>query len=167
MKPRKSKVSGLPSPLRFRFCSVYRPNSIRRIFSGCSSSLNFPSRSPNCTDCRQANHRADTRPDLPSRLLWIYRPGRSAKQAIAVTRKRCWKFDWAVEFDIKAVFDQIDHGLLLRLCALTSEKAGSYCTSNGYFYTNTPTGTEDQAIPATLTSYTQTQIVRIICQPIS
>lgn len=43
-----------------------------------------------------------------------YRPGRSAKQAIAGTRKRCWQYDWVVEFDIKAAFDQIDHGLLLK-----------------------------------------------------
>jgi RNA-directed DNA polymerase len=43
-----------------------------------------------------------------------YRPGRSAKQAVAVTRERCWKYDWVVEFDIKAAFDQIDHGLLLK-----------------------------------------------------
>ena len=43
-----------------------------------------------------------------------YRPGKSAKQAVAVTRKRCWKYDWVVEFDIKAAFDQIDHGLLLK-----------------------------------------------------
>jgi RNA-directed DNA polymerase len=43
-----------------------------------------------------------------------YRPGRSAKQAIAATRKRCWRFDWVVEFDIKSAFDQIDHGLLMK-----------------------------------------------------
>jgi group II intron reverse transcriptase/maturase len=43
-----------------------------------------------------------------------YRPGKSAKQAVAVTRQRCWKYDWLVEFDIKAAFDQIDHGLLLK-----------------------------------------------------
>lgn len=43
-----------------------------------------------------------------------YRPGRSAKQAIAVIRKRCWRYDWVVEFDIQAAFDQIDHGLLLK-----------------------------------------------------
>jgi group II intron reverse transcriptase/maturase len=43
-----------------------------------------------------------------------YRPGRSAKQAIAVTRKRCWEYDWVVEFDIKAAFDQIDHVLLMK-----------------------------------------------------
>src|SRR6202521_4949946 len=43
-----------------------------------------------------------------------YRPGKSAKQAIAVTRKRCWQYDWVVEFDIKAAFDQIDHALLMK-----------------------------------------------------
>lgn len=44
-----------------------------------------------------------------------YRPGKSAKQAIAVTRKRCWQYDWiVVEFDIKAAFDQIDHTLLMK-----------------------------------------------------
>lgn len=34
-----------------------------------------------------------------------YRPGRSARQAVAVTRSRCWQFDWVVEFDIQAAFD--------------------------------------------------------------
>ena len=43
-----------------------------------------------------------------------YRPGRSAKQAIAITRKRCWEHDWVVEFDIKGAFDHIDHGLLMK-----------------------------------------------------
>ena len=47
-----------------------------------------------------------------------YRPGKSAKQAVAITRQRCWKYDWLVEFDIKAAFDQIDHGLsVLRVSA--------------------------------------------------
>lgn len=43
-----------------------------------------------------------------------YRPGKSAHQAIAVTRERCWRYDWVVEFDIKAAFDQIDHPLLMK-----------------------------------------------------
>jgi RNA-directed DNA polymerase len=43
-----------------------------------------------------------------------YRPRKSARQAVAITRQRCWKYDWLVEFDIKAAFDQIDHGLLLK-----------------------------------------------------
>ncbi len=43
-----------------------------------------------------------------------YRPNRSAKEAIAITRKRCWQYDWVVEFDIKGAFDNIDHGLLMK-----------------------------------------------------
>lgn len=43
-----------------------------------------------------------------------YRPGKSAKDAVAVTRERCWRYDWVVEFDIKGAFDHIDHELLMR-----------------------------------------------------
>lgn len=43
-----------------------------------------------------------------------YRPGRSALDAIAVVRQRCWKYDWVVEFDIRQFFDTIEHELLLR-----------------------------------------------------
>ena len=43
-----------------------------------------------------------------------YRPGKSALDAIAVTRERCWRYDWVLEFDIKGLFDNIDHTLLLR-----------------------------------------------------
>ena len=41
-----------------------------------------------------------------------YRPGKSALDAIGVTRKRCWKFDWVLEFDIRGLFDNIRHDLL-------------------------------------------------------
>lgn len=43
-----------------------------------------------------------------------YRPGKSAHDAMAITRKRCWEFDWVVEFDIKGLFDNIDHDLLMK-----------------------------------------------------
>jgi RNA-directed DNA polymerase len=43
-----------------------------------------------------------------------YRPGRSAIQAVKVTRERCWRYSWVLEFDIKGLFDNIDHDLLLR-----------------------------------------------------
>jgi RNA-directed DNA polymerase len=43
-----------------------------------------------------------------------YRPRKSAHDAIAITRTRCWKYDWVVEFDIKGLFDNIDHELLLK-----------------------------------------------------
>lgn len=41
-----------------------------------------------------------------------YRPGKSALDAVAITRKRCWQYDWVLEFDIKGLFDNIDHTLL-------------------------------------------------------
>ena len=43
-----------------------------------------------------------------------YRPGKSALDAVEVTRKRCWKYDWVVEFDIRGLFDAIDHTLMMR-----------------------------------------------------
>jgi len=43
-----------------------------------------------------------------------YRPNKSALDAVGVTRKRCWKFNWVLEFDIKKLFDRIDHELLMK-----------------------------------------------------
>src|SRR6202023_1613748 len=56
-------------------------------------------------------------PDLDPVFLadsYGYRPGKSALDAIGVTRERCWKYDWVLEFDIKGLFDNIDHTLLMR-----------------------------------------------------
>lgn len=38
-----------------------------------------------------------------------YRPGRSALDAVAVCRERCWRYDWVVEFDIRRFFDTVPH----------------------------------------------------------
>ena len=43
-----------------------------------------------------------------------YRPNKSAIDAIGITRQRCWKYDYVLEFDIKGLFDNIDHDLLLK-----------------------------------------------------
>jgi RNA-directed DNA polymerase len=43
-----------------------------------------------------------------------YRPNKSALDAIGITRQRCWKYDWIVEFDIKGFFDNLDHELLMK-----------------------------------------------------
>ena len=56
-------------------------------------------------------------PDLDPIFLadsYGYRPKKSALDAIGVTRQRCWKYNWVLEFDIKGLFDNIDHELLLR-----------------------------------------------------
>ena len=43
-----------------------------------------------------------------------YRPNKSAAQAVAVTRERCWKYAWCVEFDIRRAFDELDWELMRR-----------------------------------------------------
>jgi RNA-directed DNA polymerase len=44
-----------------------------------------------------------------------YRPGRSALDAVATCRKRCWKYDWVIDLDLKSFFDTIDHDLVMRV----------------------------------------------------
>ncbi len=43
-----------------------------------------------------------------------YRPGKSALDAIGITRERCRRWDWVLEFDIVGLFDNIPHDLLLK-----------------------------------------------------
>ncbi|MET9915092.1 group II intron reverse transcriptase/maturase [Streptomyces sp. NPDC006476] len=43
-----------------------------------------------------------------------YRPGRSALDAVGKCRERCWKRDWAVEFDITKFFDSVPWDLLVK-----------------------------------------------------
>lgn len=43
-----------------------------------------------------------------------YRPNRSAHQALALARKRCWRRDWVIDLDIKGFFDNLDHKLIMR-----------------------------------------------------
>jgi RNA-directed DNA polymerase len=51
-------------------------------------------------------------PDLDAIFLadsYGYRPGKSALDAVGVTRKRCWEYDWVLEFDIKGLLDASSH----------------------------------------------------------
>lgn len=43
-----------------------------------------------------------------------YRPGKSAHDAIARARERCWRRNWVLELDIKAFFDSMDHDLMMK-----------------------------------------------------
>ena len=52
-----------------------------------------------------------------------YRPRKSMKQALTRTRQRCWKYDWAIDLDIKGFFDNMDHELTMKAVERhTSEK---------------------------------------------
>jgi RNA-directed DNA polymerase len=43
-----------------------------------------------------------------------YRPGRGMHDALAVTRKRCWDYDWVVDLDVEKFFDSVPHDLVVR-----------------------------------------------------
>lgn len=43
-----------------------------------------------------------------------YRPGKSAHQAVGQARKRCWRYGWVVDLDVRGYFDNIDHDLLMK-----------------------------------------------------
>lgn len=52
-----------------------------------------------------------------------YRPGRSALDAVAVTRRRCWEKDWVLDLDIRAFFDSVDHDLLIKAVQANTDDA--------------------------------------------
>src|SRR5919204_1729364 len=51
-----------------------------------------------------------------------YRPGRSALDAVAVCRERCWREDWVLDLDIRSFFDSVSHELVLRAVARHTDR---------------------------------------------
>jgi group II intron reverse transcriptase/maturase len=43
-----------------------------------------------------------------------YRPNRSALDAVAICRKRCWKTDWVIDLDIQKFFDSVRWDLIIK-----------------------------------------------------
>jgi RNA-directed DNA polymerase len=46
-----------------------------------------------------------------------YRPHRSALDAVAACRERCWRTDWVIDLDIQGFFDNLDHDLVVKAVA--------------------------------------------------
>jgi retron-type reverse transcriptase len=51
-----------------------------------------------------------------------YRPGRSAIDAVAACRSRCWKYDWVIDLDIQKFFDTVPWDLLLKAVAAHTDQ---------------------------------------------
>jgi len=52
-----------------------------------------------------------------------YRPEKSGLDAVGKARERCWQKPWVLEFDIKGLFDNIDHEMLMKAVRVhTQEK---------------------------------------------
>jgi group II intron reverse transcriptase/maturase len=43
-----------------------------------------------------------------------YRPGRSALDAVGLCRRRCWSYDWVIEFDVRKFFDSVPWDLVIK-----------------------------------------------------
>jgi group II intron reverse transcriptase/maturase len=43
-----------------------------------------------------------------------YRPGRSPQDAVGTCRKRCWRYDWAIDLDVQKFFDTVPWDLIVK-----------------------------------------------------
>jgi RNA-directed DNA polymerase len=43
-----------------------------------------------------------------------YRPGRSALDAVAACRRRCWRKDWVIDLDVEKFFDSVRWDLIVK-----------------------------------------------------
>ena len=51
-----------------------------------------------------------------------YRPGRSALDAVAACRQRCWQRDWVVDLDIQNFFGSCPHDLIVKAVAANTDQ---------------------------------------------
>jgi RNA-directed DNA polymerase len=52
-----------------------------------------------------------------------YRVGRSAIDAVAKCRQRCWKYDWVIDLDIQKFFDSCPHDLILKAVQANTDQS--------------------------------------------
>jgi group II intron reverse transcriptase/maturase len=50
-----------------------------------------------------------------------YRPGRSALDAVAACRQRCWKTNWVIDLDIQKFFDSVPWDLVVKAVAANTD----------------------------------------------
>jgi RNA-directed DNA polymerase len=50
-----------------------------------------------------------------------YRPNKSAHDALATCRQRCWKYDWVIDLDVQKFFDEVPWDLVLRAVQAVSD----------------------------------------------
>jgi RNA-directed DNA polymerase len=43
-----------------------------------------------------------------------YRPGKSARDALAACRQRCWRYDWVIDLDVQKFFDEVPWDLVVK-----------------------------------------------------
>jgi group II intron reverse transcriptase/maturase len=51
-----------------------------------------------------------------------YRPGRSALDAVAACRKRCWRKDWVIDLDVQKFFDSVPWDLVIKAVEVNADQ---------------------------------------------
>jgi RNA-directed DNA polymerase len=51
-----------------------------------------------------------------------YRPARSALDAVAACRERCWRKDWVIDLDIAKFFDSVPWDLIVKAVAANTDQ---------------------------------------------
>ena len=97
----------------------YFPPPVRRVDipkgdSGGTRPLGIPTVSDRIAQMVVKRHLEPILDSQFHRDSYGYRPGKSAHDALAKARQRCWAYDWVLDLDIKSFFDEIDWGLLMR-----------------------------------------------------
>jgi hypothetical protein len=59
-----------------------------------------------------------------------YRPGRSALDAVAACRKRCWEYDWVIDLDIQKFFDSVPWDLMVKAVEARTSEPWVVCMSS-------------------------------------
>ena len=140
-------------------------NNLYKVWNRMASGSTFPRPSKRSSYRRRGGDRALGIPTVADRVAqtvvtmalepnvephfhpdsYAYRPGRSALDAVGTARERCWKTDWVIDLDIKALFDlacwyppqQADRGSKVRrsnLPALSFRNALSVRGTSGNRY---------------------------------
>ena len=51
-----------------------------------------------------------------------YRPNKSAHQALAASRQRCWKYDWVIDLDVQKFFDTVPWDLVVKAVEAVTDR---------------------------------------------
>lgn len=111
---RMSSGSYMPQPVKL--VEIPKPN-------GCKRPLGIPTLSDRIAQMAVVLSIMPTLDPIFHEDSYGYRPNKSAHDAVAKARERCFKYAWVLDMDISKFFDTIDHELLMKaICIHVRER---------------------------------------------